>query len=144
MTLLVDPPSGWMYGFPAPLEEDYEAQLRKAGYPEKDIPLALRHSRYMGTHEELKANAAKREARIFNSRPLPKVWKVGQKVRYIRDSEWAWYKGNIGYVVELRDEYKGRPASEYQVFYTCTDKDAKYGRFWTTPEDVELIEDVED
>lgn len=53
MTLLVDPPSGWKYGFPAPLEEDYEAQLRKAGYPEKDIPLALRHSRYIGTQEEL-------------------------------------------------------------------------------------------
>jgi len=47
----VDPPSGWMYGFPAPYEEDYEAQLRRHGYPEKDIPLALRHSRY-GIKEE--------------------------------------------------------------------------------------------
>lgn len=53
MTILVDPPSGWMYGFPAPLQSDYEEQLRKAGYPEKDIPLALKHSRYIGTHEEL-------------------------------------------------------------------------------------------
>jgi hypothetical protein len=53
MTLLVDPPSGWMYGFPAPLEDDYENQLRKAGYPERDIPLALRHSRYIGEREEL-------------------------------------------------------------------------------------------
>lgn len=53
MTLLVDPPSGWMYGFPAPLEEDYENQLRKAGYPERDIPMALRHSRYIGEREEL-------------------------------------------------------------------------------------------
>lgn len=53
MTLLVDPPSGWMYGFPAPLEDDYENQLRKAGYPEKDIPLALKHSRYIGEREEL-------------------------------------------------------------------------------------------
>lgn len=55
MTLIVDPPQGWMYGFPAPLQEDYEAQLRKAGYPERDIPLALKHSRYMGTREELEA-----------------------------------------------------------------------------------------
>lgn len=55
MTLLVDPPSGWMYGFPAPLEDDYPAQLRKAGYPEKDIPLALQYSRYMGACEELEA-----------------------------------------------------------------------------------------
>lgn len=53
MVLLVDPPAGWAYGFPAPLEEDYEAQLRKAGYPEKEIPLALKHSRYLGTYEEL-------------------------------------------------------------------------------------------
>jgi len=53
MTLLVDPPSGWMYGFPAPLEDDYENQLRKAGYPERDIPLALRHSRYIGERDEL-------------------------------------------------------------------------------------------
>lgn len=42
---LVDPPSGWLYGFPAVLEDDYEAQLRKAGYPEKDMELAMKHSR---------------------------------------------------------------------------------------------------
>ena len=53
MALIVDPPSGWMYGFPAPLEEDYEKQLRDAGYPEKDIPMAMKHSRYLGTKEEL-------------------------------------------------------------------------------------------
>lgn len=53
MTIFVDPPSGWVYGFPAPLEDDYENQLRKAGYPEKDIPLALKHSRYIGEREEL-------------------------------------------------------------------------------------------
>lgn len=54
MTLIVDPPSGWMYGFPAPLEEDYEQQLRNAGYPEKDIPMTLKHSRYLAdTREEL-------------------------------------------------------------------------------------------
>lgn len=54
MTIIVDPPSGWMYGFPAPLEEDYEQQLRNAGYPEKDIPMALKHSRYLAdTREEL-------------------------------------------------------------------------------------------
>lgn len=53
MTLIVDPPKGWMYGFPAPLQDDYEQQLRDAGYPEKDIPLALKRSRYLGTPEEL-------------------------------------------------------------------------------------------
>lgn len=43
---IVDPPSGWMYGFPAPLESDYEGQLKRAGYPVKDIQLALNYSRY--------------------------------------------------------------------------------------------------
>lgn len=64
MTLIVDPPSGWMYGFPAPLEEDYERQLRNAGYPEKDIPMALKHSRYMtNTREELIEQVEKVEKR---------------------------------------------------------------------------------
>lgn len=53
MTLLVDPPSGWQYGFPAELQADYPAQLRAAGYPERDIQFALEHSRFIGTQEEL-------------------------------------------------------------------------------------------
>jgi hypothetical protein len=46
--LMVDPPSGWKYGFPKPLdkEKSYEQQLKEAGYPEEDIPFALKHSRY--------------------------------------------------------------------------------------------------
>jgi hypothetical protein len=43
---MVDPPGGWAYGFPAPLQGNYEKQLRDAGYPEADIPLALEHSWY--------------------------------------------------------------------------------------------------
>jgi hypothetical protein len=34
-----------MYGFPAPLEADYKGQLLRAGYPSKDIELALKWSR---------------------------------------------------------------------------------------------------
>lgn len=53
-SVLVDPPRGWAYGFPAPLKDDYEQQLRDAGYPEKDIPLALKHSRFLAnTREEV-------------------------------------------------------------------------------------------
>lgn len=53
MTVYVDPPKGWAYGFPAPLQEDYEQQLRDAGYPEKDLEMAMRHSRYLfDTQEE--------------------------------------------------------------------------------------------
>lgn len=43
---MVDPPSGWRYGFPAVLEDDYEEQLRKAGYPKEGISFALKYSRY--------------------------------------------------------------------------------------------------
>jgi len=67
MTVIVDPPSGWMYGFPAPLKEDYVQQLRDAGYPEHDIPLALKHSRYMAnTQEELVAFIAELEGKNNN------------------------------------------------------------------------------
>jgi len=44
--LIVDPPSGWRYGFPAPLQKDYVKQLRQAGYPELELDLALKYSRY--------------------------------------------------------------------------------------------------
>lgn len=43
---IVDPPGGWRYGFPAPLQEDYRAQLLDAGYPTTDIDMALKYSRY--------------------------------------------------------------------------------------------------
>lgn len=43
---IVDPPSGWQFGFPAPLQEDYEKQLKDAGYPEHAMELALKRSRY--------------------------------------------------------------------------------------------------
>ena len=58
--LIADPPSGWAYGFPKAVAEvpdnwdlskpfpifDYEGILKDAGYPEKDINMALNHSRY--------------------------------------------------------------------------------------------------
>lgn len=58
--LIVDPPSGWKYGFPKALVEvpdnwdfsqpfpafDYEGVLKDAGYPKKDIKMALNNSRY--------------------------------------------------------------------------------------------------
>jgi hypothetical protein len=50
--IIVDPPEGWKYGFPAPLKDDYEKQLKESGYPKKDIPFALKHSRYWGWRNE--------------------------------------------------------------------------------------------
>jgi uncharacterized protein Smg (DUF494 family) len=66
MTLIVDPPSGWRYGFPAELQEDYAQQLKDAGYPEKDIPMALKHSRYLAdTREELVENIKNNEKKGY-------------------------------------------------------------------------------
>ena len=54
--LLIDPPSGWMYGFPDYwIEEDHgsmEDFLRFKKYPEKDIDFALEHMRIL--HEDTK------------------------------------------------------------------------------------------
>jgi hypothetical protein len=50
--LVVDPPSGWLYGFPAPLQDDYSKQLKEAGYPKKDMELALDYSRYWEIDDE--------------------------------------------------------------------------------------------
>lgn len=88
--------------------------------------------------EKLEAQA--KRLRQEAVRKLPDFWRVGQKVRYLRDSEWAWGEGDIGFVSSLRDEYKNKPAQEYQVFYTTSE--SGYGSFWTTPDDVELLEDV--
>lgn len=44
--MIVDPPAGWKYGFPAILQNDYKQQLLDAEYPAKDIDIAIRYSRY--------------------------------------------------------------------------------------------------
>lgn len=53
--LIIDPPSGWMYGFPKPVHEEFHTlgddfDLRRwlvsEGYPKKDVELAIKYSRY--------------------------------------------------------------------------------------------------
>ena len=49
--MIIDPPSGWMYGFPKVYDHDSEVEtfenwLIRNGYPEKDIELAQKYSRY--------------------------------------------------------------------------------------------------
>ncbi len=53
-----DPPSGWRFGFPKAWpngldrsSETLAAQLKADGYPEKDIPVALLHTRFGGHYE---------------------------------------------------------------------------------------------
>jgi len=53
--LMIDPPSGWQYGFPKPVHEEFHTLgddfdlgrwLISEGYPEIFIELAVKHSRY--------------------------------------------------------------------------------------------------
>ena len=50
--ILVDPPSGWQYGFPARyIKEEHgtmEDFLRLKKYPEKDIAFAMQYMRHIG------------------------------------------------------------------------------------------------
>ena len=50
--LMIDPPSGWKYGFPKPAPKDHHkdevlsAWLLEQGYPEALLSVALNYSRY--------------------------------------------------------------------------------------------------
>lgn len=53
---MIDPPSGWKYGFPKPVPGGYikseslmRVWLEGEGYPSDSIDLALKHSRYWET-----------------------------------------------------------------------------------------------
>jgi hypothetical protein len=58
--LMIDPPSGWQYGFPKPVPSGYiknetlmRIWLAGEGYPAKDVDLALKHSRYWETEIDI-------------------------------------------------------------------------------------------
>ena len=84
---------------------------------------------------ELEEEAARLRLEAFEERPLPDFWRLGQKVRTLKDNEWAWDKGAIMTIVRLREV--GVPAAQYQVFWV-TPRSGQ-GVFWTTPADVELV-----
>jgi hypothetical protein len=59
MTLIYDPPSGWMYGFPKPYQplegETLEQTLLRDGYPQKEIDIGMaNYVRFIGPEEELR------------------------------------------------------------------------------------------
>ena len=84
---------------------------------------------------KLRAKADGLESQI--TRKLPDKWEVGQRVRFIRDMEWACDKGSEATINEIRYEDKGKSACEYQVFWTSPDD--REATWWTTPDDVELV-----
>lgn len=85
---------------------------------------------------EERARQLRKEA--FDERPLPDFWRKGQKVRFLHEKEWAWGAGAVAEVIEVRDG--SIPADKYQVFWASQDKGKT--RFWTTPDEVELVSDV--
>ena len=54
--MMVDPPSGWRYGFPAlwdrKIHPKLEDLLREKGYPEKDIEFARQYMRMWRPNDE--------------------------------------------------------------------------------------------
>ena len=58
MALLIDPPSGWRYGFPRPYDnpenKPLEEWLLENGYPQHEIDNhGAKYCRFLGPHEEL-------------------------------------------------------------------------------------------
>lgn len=94
----------------------------------------------------LEAEAKRLRHESFSERPLPDHWRVGDRIRYIRNMDYCCDAGSLGVVVEVRAECAVKPAHEYQVFWTRPDGWATTlggtAKFWTTPDDVELVENV--
>lgn len=93
------------------------------------------------TAAQLEAQAKQLRREAFAERPLPDHWRVGDRIRYIRNKEHCCEAGALGVVVEV--EHPERPAAEYQVFYTRPDGWTTTlggtARFYTTPDEVELV-----
>jgi hypothetical protein len=58
MSLMYDPPSGWMYGFPRPYRplegETLEQTLLRDGYPQRMLDQGCgRHVRFFGSKAEI-------------------------------------------------------------------------------------------
>lgn len=71
-------------------------------------------------------------------RQLPSdEWKVGDTVRYVRSSDWAFSKGTVGRIVSISDP--GRKPHEYQVFHVVPNGSKHAPCWWTTPDDVEFV-----
>ena len=54
--MMIDPPSGWLYGFPARYNKEEHGDLgeflAQRGYPREDIDFALKHMRCWDEEDE--------------------------------------------------------------------------------------------
>lgn len=72
-------------------------------------------------------------------RKLPERWEVGQKVRYVRDTDaFGPNKGNVGTICRIHPDYLNSPADEYGVLHVEFKKGN--GCFWTDFRDIELAD----
>lgn len=72
-------------------------------------------------------------------RKLPERWEVGQKVRYVRDTDaFGPNKGNVGTICRIHPDYLSSPADEYGVLHVEFKKGN--GCFWTDFRDIELAD----
>ena len=56
--MIIDPPSGWMYGFPRKYDEETDGPMEEFllhhGYPEHDIDYACKHMRIIFEESEFR------------------------------------------------------------------------------------------
>lgn len=64
LTITIDPPGGWRYGFPMPVLVSIVQNpsllslwLLAQGYPGEMLELAMKHSRYIGSEDAMVAMA---------------------------------------------------------------------------------------
>jgi len=58
--MIIDPPSGWRYGFPKPIDfeelksndKTLETWLVENGYPEEHVEFAVKHCRYWNSTDD--------------------------------------------------------------------------------------------
>lgn len=72
-------------------------------------------------------------------RKLPERWEVGQKVRYVRDTDaFGPNKGNVGTICRIHPDYLSSPVDEYGILHVEFKKGN--GCFWTDFRDIELAD----
>lgn len=85
------------------------------------------------------ADQLEKEARKEN---FPARWRVGMRVRFLENRDWAWSRGQEAIITELSENCQDKAADEYQVFWTTPadpDRLSFQPVWWTTPADVEFV-----
>ena len=118
MATMIDPPSGWKYGFPKELPEDVEdikQWLIDNGYPEKDIDENIKYCRMWGKptvvheYDELPPELGGRHAMMWKDISnkvfaKPEVIKMMDEMMEYYKSNWNLNRHIVGKVYDLTQE----------------------------------------